>query len=295
MTDPSVSVVVPVYNDPQGLRDTLRSLTSQSAPRETYEVIVVDNNSTDSTAEVITKFEDRHPDLVTGIEETSIQSSYAARNAGIDQAAGNVLVFIDSDMTTDDSWIGNIRDEFMNSDVDYLGYDVKMYIAGNEDSFWGQYDVAMGLPVQHYMRTKNFAPTCALAVHDHVFTQVGVFDEELTSGGDKEFGSRVHNNEMGMAYTDDIVVHHPARETFSEHLKKAQRVGKGQAQLWFKHGLATSPLSPVWLLPPDPRRFHDRCSASGGRIPLYLATYLLKMIQFFSSLTYAVRNNMRGN
>lgn len=287
MTEPTLSVVVPVYNDPDGLRDTLESLTAQNAPVETYELLVVDNGSTDTTPDVIEAFEERYPDLVVGLEETDIQSSYAARNTGIERARGDIVAFVDADMTVAETWVSDIRDAFAGSDVDYLGYEVKMYLPDGNESFWGRYDVATGLPVEHYLRTKRFVPTCALAVRAGVFETVGRFDASLESGGDKEFGRRVHAAGFEMGFDASITVRHPARMTFRAHVQKAKRIGRGQVQLWQLHGLAPHPLSPVRWLPPSPRRVRARSRGqSASFVRRYVLGWLLKYVQATAAVYY---------
>jgi glycosyltransferase involved in cell wall biosynthesis len=157
ISDPQISVIVPVYNDPDGLRDTLNSLTEQRSSSH-YEIIVVDNNSTDETPQVIEEFEREYPDIVYDIKETDVQSSYAARNAGIKNASGEILAFIDANVTVNNDWIERIVGIFEEKNVDYLGCNVEMYISGGEDSIWAQYDASTGLTVEYYLETKNSFP-----------------------------------------------------------------------------------------------------------------------------------------
>lgn len=283
MSPPMLSVVVPVYNDPEGIRVTLESLTSQR-DTPTYEVLVVDNDSTDSSGEVINDFETQYPEIVTGLSETDIQSSYAARNTGIKHATGDLLAFIDADMTVEETWAADICEAFSESDIDYLGYNVEMYIPDGDDTFWARYDVAMGLPVKHYLETKQFAPTCALVVRREVFDEVGLFDEELISGGDKEFGNRVYDTKFSFGYASEIVVRHPSRSTIQSHVKKAVRIGIGQYQLWKEHDLASHPLSPIKYLPPNVSRIKYRKRRDSNLIIVYVLACFLKMIQTGSSV-----------
>lgn len=276
--DPRISVIVPVYNDPEGLWDTLDSLSDQKNPPP-YEIIVIDNDSTDGTPQVIEEFEREQPDIVYGCEETDVQSSYAARNTGIENASGEILAFVDADVTVDDTWVADISEKFENSNVDYLGCNVEMYVPDGEDTIWARYDVAMGLPVQHYLNAKKFAPTCALAVRRNVVEQVGLFDETLVSGGDKEFGKRVHEHNFNMEYAPDVVVRHPARTSLDALLKKASRIGHGQEQLWRCHDLANHPLSPFRLLPPSPQRVKNRIKSSRVPLTVYFLSYFLKLVQ----------------
>lgn len=277
-SSPVLSVIIPVYNDTDGLRQTLSSLVDQRDNPE-FEIIVVDNNSTDETPQVIKEFEREYPHIVSGCEEKEIQSSYAARNTGIGRSSGEIITFIDADVTVGDAWVADLSDKFENSSVDYLGCDVEMYIPVGEDTIWARYDVAMGLPVEHYLKMKKFVPTCALAVRRNVIEQVGTFDETLVSGGDKEFGRRVHDYNFEMRYAPDIIVEHPARTSFDSLIKKASRIGQGQVQLWSSYDLASHPLSPLRLLPPSPQRIKNRTESSQVPLTVYLISYFLKIVQ----------------
>jgi len=101
---PLVSVIIPVYNDPDGIRRCFEALRKQSYPTERFEILAVDNGSTDDTRAVI-------QDALAGVPngyllvEDEIQGSYAARNAGIERATGEVLAFTDADCTPAPTWI----------------------------------------------------------------------------------------------------------------------------------------------------------------------------------------------
>lgn len=283
-----VSVVVPVYNDPEGLEDTLSSLVEQRSSPE-FEVRVVDNNSTDETSEVIERFAAEYPDHIFSHEETDIQSSYAARNTGIKHAEGDIIVFLDADVVVEEAWVRKISRRFRNSRVDYLGCNVQMYNPSQRDTFWARYDLAMGLPVEHYLRTKNFAPTCALAVRREVTERVGTFEDQLVSGGDKEFGNRVSNSDFQMEFAEDIIVWHPARTSLRSNIKKSKRIAEGQIQLWAVYSLASHPISFTRFLPPSPRRVQNRKDSQFGFTPIYTAELVLNYVQSVTILYLYVR------
>jgi glycosyltransferase involved in cell wall biosynthesis len=83
-SSPFISVVVPVYNGDRIIGNCVESLLNQSYPKDNYEIIVVDNGSTDNTRAIIKKYP------VKMLIEDSIKSSYAARNKGIKHAKGEV-------------------------------------------------------------------------------------------------------------------------------------------------------------------------------------------------------------
>lgn len=96
---PLVSVIIPVWNDAQGLAACLAGIRAQSYPASHIEVIVVDNGSSDGSVEIAKSF----AEVVTVSEPTP--GSYAARNAGLKQARGDYVAFINSDCVPCGTWI----------------------------------------------------------------------------------------------------------------------------------------------------------------------------------------------
>jgi glycosyltransferase involved in cell wall biosynthesis len=187
MHDRQLSVIIPVYNDPDGIARTLDSLGAQ--PRAVSTVTVVDNGSTDGTRGVVEGFDPDYLDIRLQ-EESDIQSSYAARNTGIKNSNADILAFLDADETVDEDWLETALEAMNEQDVDYLGCNVQLTLP--EDTLVGRYNKRTGFPVKDYLENEHFAPTCALLVRREVFEDVGLFDERLISGGDMEFGQRVH-------------------------------------------------------------------------------------------------------
>ena len=224
-----VSVVIPVYNDADGLRDTLQSLIVQDCLDKDYEIIVADNGSTDQTTEVANDFRRRYPGLIKVVVEADVQSSYAARNKGVRIAKGGILCFVDADMTVEPDYVWRVRERFAKGSIDYLGCRVEMTLP--RDTLAARFNGIRGFNNQASMKKHNYAPTCALAVRREVFDAVGHFDGRLESGGDYEFGQRVAASGFSMGYASDIVMHHPARWRYASLLSKSRRVSRGVAQL----------------------------------------------------------------
>lgn len=92
-----LSVVVPTYNHADVLVECLRALESQTLAPDAYEIIVVDDGSTDQTPTVLAEFAAR-PMHVTAVQFSSNRGRSAARNAGIARACAALIVFVDSDV-----------------------------------------------------------------------------------------------------------------------------------------------------------------------------------------------------
>ncbi|MFC1894777.1 glycosyltransferase family 2 protein [Candidatus Dependentiae bacterium] len=109
-----LSVILPTYNRCKFLVQCLQSLINQSIDKKLYEVIVIDNNSTDNTCNVIKNY----------LEKSSIKWQYLlekrpgvhnARNLGFTQAKGDIIVFGDDDIITPNDWLERILKEFDNN------------------------------------------------------------------------------------------------------------------------------------------------------------------------------------
>lgn len=228
MNRPKIAVIIPVHDNPDGIRATLDSLVDQ-ATAYAHQIIVVDNNSTDDTLAVVRPYEIEH-DHVTLVQETNIQSSYAARNTGIRSTGGDIFIFLDADVCVPNKFLDTVIQNVQSKRADYMGCAVDLPLP-NEPSAAALYDHHTGFPVQRYIQEQQFAPTCCLVVRRAVFEEVGLFDERLISGGDKEFGNRVHAAGYRLHYADDVTASHPPRSTTMALIRKELRVGRGICQL----------------------------------------------------------------
>lgn len=221
-----LEVVVPVFNDPDGITQTITSID----PIRCLAVRIVDNGSTDSTHETVRSLSANIEEVYPHVEST-VQSSYAARNTGIRHTDADVLAFLDADMTVSNDYFDRALAHLHDNDLDYLGCRVDLTIPDDEPTLTARYNAHTGFPVQQYLERHRYAPTCALFVRREVFEGVGLFDPRLLSGGDMEFGNRVDAAGYEMGYCADAVVHHPVRSSFRSLYGKNVRVGRGHAQL----------------------------------------------------------------
>ncbi len=227
-----ISTVIPVYNDPEGIQLTLQSLLTNKTDYDN-EILVVDNNSTDNTLQLIQSYEQQH-DNVTLLHETDIQSSYAARNTGIKHAKSDILAFVDADMTVPENWLQKALQAFESTEADYMGCNVELTLPEGP-SLAARYDHHTGFPVKQYLKHQQFAPTCCLFVRRSVFDDVGLFDHRLISGGDKEFGNRVADAGYDLHFAEDVTMYHPTRNSLRALVNKDRRVGRGLCQLQRYH------------------------------------------------------------
>lgn len=223
----NVSIIIPVYNDPEGLRSTLNSLLTHT---QTYpEILVVDNDSTDHTPNVAIEYAGHHTN-VHHHTETDVQSSYAARNTGIEHATGDVFCFLDADQTVTEGWLETALEMIDERDAQYLAPDIRL-VEPDYPTFAGTFNTRTGFPIAEFLERHHYAPTSCLFVTRELLEDVGTFDERLVSGGDKEFGNRVHDAGYELHYAPDVVIHHPARNSLRALVKRNLRIGRGHCQL----------------------------------------------------------------
>jgi len=224
-----ISIIIPVYNDPNGVKDTLNSLVNQDYPPENFEIIIADNGSTDATLDIINEFCREYPKLIRLVIEDTIQSSYAARNKGVRIAKGSIIAFIDADMSVDRDWLKKINQSLKEHSWDYLGCDVEIYYKSR--SVYEIHDKMKGFPIRNYVNKNKFAPTCCLVVRKVLFDELGPFNSKLVSSGDYEFGNRVFGSGYKLYFDQNIIMRHPARSSLRKLLQKSFRIGRGQEQL----------------------------------------------------------------
>jgi len=256
---PTVSVIIPVYNDAEGLSDTLSSLVIQDY--ENYEIIVADNGSSDDTLEIAKNFQEKYPDIVKIVIEDKIQSSYAARNKGILSSNGETIAFIDADMIVEKNWLSKVVKKIEEGEIDYMGCNVEIF--SEKEDIFSLYNKITEFHIEEDIKELHFSPTCCLVVRRRVFEEVELFDSRLISSGDLEFGNRVHNSEKyKMEYASNITMKHPARSSVKSLVKKMFRIGRGNKQLtlYFPKTFSYNFFVIRHLLPPKTSSFLKKIS-----------------------------------
>ncbi|MEO0683470.1 MAG: glycosyltransferase family A protein [Cyanobacteria bacterium J06649_11] len=220
---PFVSIIIPVYNDRDRLEKCLDILENQTYPKESYEVIVVDNNSTDDIKSSVAKFSQ-----ATYAFE-GISGSYSARNKGLSIAKGEILGFTDSDCAPTLNWIEKGVDQILkNPDCGLVAGCIKFSFKDPERPNSAElYDSLYFLQQETYIKERHFGATANVFTTRKIFDTVGLFNTALKSGGDRDWGERVYAAGFQQIYATDVVIAHPARASFQELNKKLRRVYTG--------------------------------------------------------------------
>jgi len=226
-----VSVIIPVYNDSERIRKALDALVAQTYPRDSYEIIVADNGSTDSTPQVVEEYCAKYPNLVRLVFEREVQSSYAARNKGLQVAMGGIFAFTDSDCVPEQNWIEVGTKALQHQQAACGGGRITFFFKSSRPNIYEYLDSARKLNQQAYIEQAGFAATANYFARRELFDRYGEFRYNLISGGDYEFGQRLTAEGEKMIYIPEARVQHPARASFKEILKKTSRVAAGQKEL----------------------------------------------------------------
>ncbi|MDQ0710386.1 MULTISPECIES: glycosyltransferase family 2 protein [Arthrobacter] len=116
MNRPSVSIVIPAYNEESVIRQCLTAAIYQSSPA--HEIIVVDNKSTDRTAEIVRSMQLEYPESpIHLVAQNDAQGLIPTRNAGLDYGSGEVLGRIDADSVLEPEWVEQVQNAFLDPTV----------------------------------------------------------------------------------------------------------------------------------------------------------------------------------
>lgn len=274
-----VSVIVCTYNREKYLPDCLEHLSRQSARKETYEILIVDNKSSDNTAKIATQFSKLNQGNTRYFLEEN-QGHTFARNRGIRESKGEILTFIDDDAFVDTDFVKNIQDYFdKNPDVQALGGKIKPVYEAEEPKWMSKYLLTLVSAIDLGNKPKLFSgnkfPIGAnMSFRKRVFATYGIFNTELgrraegLEGGDeKEMFLRMKKNNEVIHYVPSVKVDHiiPEKRTKIEYIK-GLGIGVGSSERKRLRGSSFKDKA---------EKFIHELIKIGGTIVLFFA-YLLK-------------------
>jgi glycosyltransferase involved in cell wall biosynthesis len=234
-----ISVILCTYNRCAILENALGSLAVSTLEKSTnWEVLVVDNNSSDRTREVVEEFSSKYPGRFRYLFEPQAGKSHAL-NAGIREARGDVLAFLDDDVRVEASWLQNLTSALHNEELAGTGGRIVPEWSSPAPRWLSEKAwYASGPLVQFNLGDR----TCELseppfgtnmAFRKEMFEKYGVFRVELgprpgseIRSEDTEFGSRLLAAGERLSYEPSAIVYHPVQES---------RVKKEYFLAWWFH------------------------------------------------------------
>lgn len=287
---PTVSVIVPAHNAAQRLPSLFAALAAQTADPRTFEMIVVDDASTDDTPSIVAQ-----SGRARLLRAPVSRGSYVARNLAIGEARGKVLAFTDADCIPAKDWIAAGLTALDGADVVAGHVDIPL---GNRPTAATLLDVARRhIDQEHRVTAYGFGATANLWMRREVIDRVGRFRDDLVSGGDAEFGHRATASGMTLAYAPGVRVMHPPRSQARDLLRKQLRLGFGAAQR--RGTLECAPHAPrMWSRPRHyvPRGTiygADELSRRGYRLTLR-EHVTVRVLQYFCCQLPLALGNLAG-
>ena len=258
------SIIIPSYNNKTQLLNTLKTLKNQRYPKEKYEVISIDDGSSDGTLNMLTDFIQKNRDMnMSAIHFPRViprkTGDYRfragiARNLGAKHARGLYLAFLDADILTPPHYLNQLEKEHLKADVVQL----KRYHLKNPmdaDSFFSDPD---DLKKNSYIEEKNYwgafykkgfknsSPpwkyvcTYGLSISKKDFMKQGRFSTNFTGYGfeDTDLGYRLHKARKTLFLSDIHCYHQPPERNRREHksfLKRHSQLAKTAKIFFYNH------------------------------------------------------------
>lgn len=225
---PMISVVICAFNAERTMDDCLKSLRTLTYPN--YEVIVVNDGSTDRTLEI----SQGYPEARIISQENRGLS--VARNVGIEAAKGEIVAFTDSDCVVDPDWLTYLAYRFVHDGFAAVG---GPNLPPPEDSLISACVAASPGGPTHVLLNDEVAehvPGCNMAFRREVLREINGFDPVFRAAGDDvDLCWRLQNQGYPIGFSPAAMVWHYRRNTVKAYLKQQMGYGKAEAQLYFKH------------------------------------------------------------
>jgi glycosyltransferase involved in cell wall biosynthesis len=210
---PRFSVIIPAYNAEKTLSFCLKALADQSIPEGDYEVIVVDDGSTDGTSKIAKESNVKY------IFQTN-QGPATARNRGAREAEGDLILFTDADCVPDRNWIQEMTSPFSDPDVvavkgTYKTRQTEWMAKFAQAEFEDRYDLLQKSP------SIDMVDTYSAVFRKDIFLNMGGFDQSfpVASNEDTDLSYRLTAAGYKLVFNSRAFVYHTHSVTLIEYLK----------------------------------------------------------------------------
>jgi O-antigen biosynthesis protein len=220
---PCVSVVVCTYNGAATLADCLDGLIALEYPN--YEVIVVDDGSTDATSTIAAGYPVR-------LIRTENRGLSAARNTGLEAATGEIIAYTDDDARPDPHWLQYMVRRFREDDA--AGVGGPNLVPPSDGAVADCVSNSPGGPIHVLLsdREAEHIPGCNMAFRRSVLLEVGGFDPEFrVAGDDVDLCWRLQERKLTVGFSPAAIVWHHRRRSVRAYLRQQRGYGRAEALL----------------------------------------------------------------
>ncbi len=221
MPPTELTIAICTYNRANYLQDTLTGLTEQTADKDRFEILVINNNSTDQTEAVCREFDMMHPRFNFRWVTESEQGLSPARNRAAKEAASDRLLYIDDDVHLPANFVQTALN-YVSENPDIKAAGGRIFVSFDEDEpdwiprelmpMFGLHD--LGATDKIYPRD-NFPRGGNMLIHKELFKETGMFDPNLGRTGasligseEKAFFENVRKKSIPLHYLSDLELHH---------------------------------------------------------------------------------------
>ncbi len=224
-----ISIVIPAFNSAATVTRCLESLERQTTPRDEYEIILVDDGSTDGTSDLARR------EGVRVIRQENAGPA-AARNRGVEAAQGELILFTDADCEAPPDWVECFRQVF--SDPSVAG--AKGTIRTRQRSLvarFAQLEYEDKYDRLAHRAHIDFIDTGSAAYRRGIFVGNGGFDTNFStaSGEDVDLSYRLAQRGYCLVFAPQAWVYHPHPTTVRTYARRKYRVGYWRVRMYKNH------------------------------------------------------------
>ncbi|GAH14558.1 unnamed protein product, partial [marine sediment metagenome] len=227
----SISVIIPMHNAEKTIVQTLKGLEKQT--RKDFEVIIVDDGSTDTSLKLITEFKEGSSLPIKLITQEN-SGAAKARNVGVEQSKGDIIIFLDSDCIPRENWVEEMVRPLSESIVGCTcGYRVK-----NRESLIARYvDYEIARRHKKLINNIDTIGSYSASFLRSVFIEAGGFDIAYLDANAEDFDLSFKIGRMGygLRFTDKTSVYHYHPDSLRKYLKQQYSRGYWRVELYLRN------------------------------------------------------------